>query len=142
MARYASPGQNAGCDKTLTEMSNQKFYLTNSIFISSIVLSIVLMFVVQFRVEALHDEIASAENEIVAYQDQIQLLEVEWVYLTRPERLRTLAATYLQDNGYALASQIKEMGELEKYYLASYEKTEMDNLALSSESRGVEQISF
>jgi hypothetical protein len=100
------------------------------------------MFVVQFRVEALHDEIASAENEIVAYQDQIQLLEVEWVYLTRPERLRTLAATYLQDNGYALASQIKEMGELEKYYLASYEKTEMDNLALSSESRGVEQISF
>jgi len=123
-------------------MSNQKFYLTNSIFISSIVLSIVLMFVVQFKVEVLHDEIASAENEIVAYQDQIQLLEVEWVYLTRPERLRTLAATYLQDNGYALASQIKEMGELEKYYLASYEKTEMDNLALSSESRGVEQISF
>lgn len=100
------------------------------------------MFVVQFRVEALQDEITNTENEIVAYQDQIQLLEVEWVYLTRPERLRTLASTYLQNNGYALASQIKDMDELEKYYLASYKKTEMDNLALSDESKGIEQISF
>lgn len=100
------------------------------------------MFVVQFKVEALHDEIVGAENEIIAYQDQIQLLDVEWVYLTRPERLRTLAATYLQDNGYALASQIKDMRDLEKYYLASYEKTEMDNLASSSENKGIGQISF
>jgi hypothetical protein len=124
------------------KMPNQKFYLTNSIFISGIVLSIILMFVVQFRVEALQDEIFSTESEIASYQDQIQLLEVEWVYLTRPERLRALSTAYLQDNGYALASQIKNIDELEKYYLASYEKTTMDNLALNDESHGVAQISF
>ena len=123
-------------------MSNQKFYLTNSALISGIILSIILMFVVQFKVESLQDEIAKAENEIASYQDQIQFLEVEWVYLTRPERLRTLATNYLQNNGYALASQIKNVDDLEKYYLATYEKTEVDKLALGDESKEEPTISF
>lgn len=123
-------------------MSNQKFYLTNSALISGIILSIILMFVVQFKVESLQDEIAKAENEIASYQDQIQFLEVEWVYLTRPERLRTLATNYLQNNGYALASQIKNVDDLEKYYLATYEKTEVDKLALGDESKEATTISF
>jgi len=123
-------------------MSNQKFYLTNSALISGIILSIILMFVVQFKVESLQDEIANAENEIASYQDQIQFLEVEWVYLTRPERLRTLATNYLQNNGYALASQIKNVDDLEKYYLATYEKTEVDKLALHDESKEAPTISF
>jgi hypothetical protein len=123
-------------------MSNKKFYLTNSALISGIILSIILMFVVQFKVESLQDEIANAENEIASYQDQIQFLEVEWVYLTRPERLRTLAANYLQNNGYALASQIKNVDDLEKYYLATYEKTEVDKLALGDESKEAPTISF
>ena len=79
---------------------------------SSLALSILLMFVVQFKVEALQDEIAQTENEIAAYEDEIQLLEVEWVYLTRPERLRSLAARYLENNGYALANQIKDSDKL------------------------------
>ena len=123
-------------------MSNQKFYLTNSALISGIILSIILMFVVQFKVESLQDEIAKAENEIASYQDQIQFLEVEWVYLTRPERLRTLATNYLQNNGYALASQIKNVDDLEKCYLATYEKTEVDKLALGDESKEEPTISF
>jgi len=123
-------------------MSNQKFYLINSALISGIILSIILMFVVQFKVESLQDEIANAENEIASYQDQIQFLEVEWVYLTRPERLRTLATNYLQNNGYALASQIKNVDDLEKYYLATYEKTEVDKLALGDESKETPTISF
>ena len=100
------------------------------------------MFVVQFKVESLQDEITHAENEIASYQDQIQFLEVEWVYLTRPERLRTLATNYLQNNGYALASQIKNVDDLEKYYLATYEKTEVDKLALGDESKEAPTISF
>lgn len=123
-------------------MNNQKFYLTNSALISGIIISIILMFAIQFKVESLQDEITNAENEIASYQDQIQFLEVEWVYLTRPERLRTLAANYLQDNGYALASQIKNVDDLEKYYLATYEKTEVDKLALGGESKEAPTISF
>ncbi len=80
------------------------------------------MFFVQFQVESLQDEISKAESEISTHQDQIQLLEVEWVYLTRPERLRSLAARYLKDNGYALASQIKDSSRFEQYHLVKYKE--------------------
>lgn len=116
--------------------SLNKFYLTNSAIITAVFLSIVFMFIVQFRVESLQNEISQTETDISSYEDKIQLLEVEWVYLTRPARLRTLASNYLKDNGYTLASQIKDVDRLEKYYMASYEK---------SDGQGdvpVEQVSF
>ena len=91
------------------------------------------MFGVQFRVEALQDEMLKAEGEISAYEDNIQLLEVEWVYLTRPERLRVLSANYLKDNGYALASQIKNEDKMEKYYLANYQEVEEQGSPLNLE---------
>ena len=94
--------------------SLNKFYFANCALVASVVLSILLMFVVQFKVEALQDGVLKTENEIAAYEDEIQLLEVEWVYLTRPERLRILASRYLQNNGYALASQIKDEENISK----------------------------
>lgn len=118
------------------------FYLANTALISAIFLSIVLMFVVQFKVEMLQDEIAKTDTDIVSYRDKIQLLEVEWVYLTRPERLRTLAAHYLQNNGYALASQIKDVDKLEKYYLVHYQKVETNELASNDQNHGPKSISF
>jgi len=82
------------------------------------------------------------ENEIIFYEDEIQLLEVEWVYLTRPERLRTLASRYLQDNGYALASQIKDADKLEQYYLVNYQKAEEKLLASNEQDLESQQVSF
>jgi cell division protein FtsL len=117
-----------------------KFYLANGLLMSAIFLSIIFMFVVQFKVESLQDEIVKTETDIVAYQDKIQLLEVEWVYLTRPERLRTLASAYLQNNGYALASQIKDVDKLEKYYLVNYQKAESRELVVDDQA--VAQVSF
>ena len=125
--------------ETHGEINN--FYLANTALISAIFLSIILMFVVQFKVELLQDEIAKTETDIVAYRDKIQLLEVEWVYLTRPERLRNLASHYLQDNGYTLASQVKDVDKLESYYLANYHKIESRDVA-SNEDSGSKQISF
>ncbi len=122
-----------------------KIYFANCSFAAALVLTIILTYVVQFRVEALQDEIAKTESEIATYQDEIQLLEVEWTYLTRPSRLRALSAQYLQDNNYAVASQIKEADQLEKYYLASYKK--MDEDLKEDDSRDVlssdlQQVSF
>lgn len=102
--------------------SINKFHFTNFVIFSSVVFSILLMFFVQFRVENLQDEISKAESEISSYQDQIQLLEVEWVYLTRPARLRALATRYLKDNGYALANQIKNSDKFEQYHLVKYKQ--------------------
>ncbi len=115
-----------------------KFYLANCAVVAAVVLSIVLMFAVQFKVESLQDEVLKTEGEIVAFEDEIQLLEVEWVYLTRPERLRNLASRFLQDNSYALASQIKDSSQLEQYYLVNYKKAE-EQAALAEK---VEQVSF
>lgn len=123
-------------------MLSKKFYLTNAAVISGVILSIIVMFVVQFKVEALQSEILTTENEIAIYQDQIQLLEVEWVYLTRPARLRALSDNYLQNNGYAMASQIKDIDELKKYYSASYQDSVTANLALNTGSNEVRSISF
>jgi len=104
--------------------SVNKFYFFNLMVLAALTLSILLMFNVQFSVEALQDEMLKSEIEISTYEDEIQLLEVEWVYLTRPERLRALSANYLKDNGYALASQIKDEDRIEQYYLANYQEIE------------------
>jgi hypothetical protein len=82
------------------------------------------MFFVQYKVESLQDDIFKTKNEISSLEDEIRLLEVEWVYLTRPERLRILVAKYLKNNGYALASQIKSVEQLEKLYPANYQQEE------------------
>ena len=121
--------------KELWQRTN-KFYLANISLVGAVILSIVVMFAVQFKVESLQDEVLKTEGEIVAFEDEIQLLEVEWVYLTRPERLRTLASRFLQDNSYALASQIKDTRQLEQYYLVNYKKAEDQQVAMA------EQVSF
>ena len=122
--------------------SINKFYFSNIMLVATIICSIIIMFTVQFKVEALKDEMSQAESDIVEYEDQIKLLEVEWVYLTRPERLRTLANIYLKDNGYTLASQIKETEKLEKYYLAIYQNSEAEEVAANPENKDPQQVSF
>lgn len=110
-----------------------KVYFTSCSFAASVLFSILLMFLVQFRVENLQDEIARTESEIIAFEDEIQLLEVEWVYLTRPERLRQLASRYLKETGYALASQVKNDVQMEKFYLVNYQKAENSSSQESGE---------
>ncbi len=100
--------------------SLNKFYFANFTVVFAIIISIIFMFFVQFKVEKLQDEIAQNRINISDYEDQIRLLEVEWVYLTRPERLRQISTKFLKNNGYALASQIKNEEEIERFYNANY----------------------
>jgi len=100
--------------------SLNKFYFYNSMVVLSMLVSIVIAFAIQFKVESLQDKMLESQAQIAFYRDQIALLEVEWTYQTRPERLRELSSRYLKDNGYTLASQIKNNETMEKYYLASY----------------------
>ena len=74
----------------------------------AVAFSVCLAFYMQFKYDNLQEQIAFGKNEIAEYQDQIRLLEIEWVYLTRPERLRQLTEKFLQDNQYMLASQVQE----------------------------------
>lgn len=109
-------------------ISINKFYFTNFLIIFGVIFSIVMMFYIQFKVEKLQDVIIKNRIEISNYEDQIRLLEVEWVYLTRPERLRQIAGKFLKENGYALASQIKGSEEIERIYQASYKIKDAENI--------------
>lgn len=102
--------------------SLNKFYFCNFVLVATVLASITLAFVVQFKTESLQDKMVETQEQISFYKDQISLLEVEWTYQTRPARLRDLASRYLKDNGYTLASQIKNGETMERYYLASYQK--------------------
>jgi len=94
----------------LEQNTKQKivFYSFNSLMIISLLAMIYLHFFMQFRYENLQDSITSGKNQIAEYEDQLRLLEVEWVYLTRPERLRQLTEKFLKNNQYMLASQVQE----------------------------------
>ncbi len=119
--------------------SLNKLYFCNFVAVFAVILAIAGAFFVQFKVESLQDSIAQAENEIAEYKDQIKLLEVEWTYLTRPERLRTLAARYLKDNGYTLASQIKDNSAMDKYFTYATQNSKEAQMAMNDDMK---KISF
>lgn len=116
-----------------------KFHFCNAMLITSTLASVVIAFAIQFKVESLQDKMVETQAQIAFYHDQISLLEVEWTYQTRPERLRDLASRYLKDNGYTLASQIKNNETMEKYYLANYQRGQ--ELAVNVND-DIHQISF
>lgn len=103
--------------------SMRRTQLFNLIAVTSVLAMILVMFAIQFGVENMQDSLGKTESDIASYEDEMRLLEVEWVYLTRPERLRNLASLYLKTTGYTLASQIKKTDQLAGYYLASYRKS-------------------
>ncbi len=121
--------------------SLNKFYFCNVSLVVATLASILLAFTMQFKVEALQDQMANTKAQIVAFEDQIGLLEVEWTYLTRPARLRELASRYLKDNGYTLASQIKGSDAMDQYYLASYSKGAGQQVALNA-AAVVDKVEF
>ncbi|MCE3255019.1 MAG: hypothetical protein K0R25_513 [Rickettsiaceae bacterium] len=106
-----------------------KIYLINSSLAFIVLFSISLMFFVQFKVESLQDKMAKIDSKIVSLDDEIRVLEVEWVYLTRPQRLRVLSKRYLQNNDYISSNQVKDTEGLKEYYLVNLRKQQ--NLAMN-----------
>jgi len=88
--------------------SIRNLYLFHFGLFFAVLFSACLAFYMQFKYDSLQEQILLGKNEITEYQDRIRLLEIEWVYLTRPERLRQLTEKFLQDNQYMLASQVQE----------------------------------
>lgn len=107
------------------------YYVSNIIMASLVMMSIYLMFYVQFKVDNLQDKVSEVDNKIIAYEDEIGVLEVEWVYLTRPERLRILSQKYLENNDYIASNQVKDVDKLERYSLSKLEEYENKQLAMS-----------
>ncbi len=112
-----------------------KCYLINSTLAFVVLCSIMLMFFIQFKVDGLQDKVNEVDSQISALDDEIRVLEVEWVYLTRPERLRMLSEKYLQNNGYIASNQVKDTAHLQVYYTASIRKQQ--NVAMNEDVQKV-----
>lgn len=55
------------------------------------------LFYVSYRVESLEDQLASINRQILKEQETIHVLEAEWSYLNRPDRLQKLADQLLPE---------------------------------------------
>jgi len=62
------------------------------ILIVAVAFSAAALFRISYRVEGLEDRLSGLNRQIVAEREAIRVLEAEWAYLTRPDRLRRLAA--------------------------------------------------
>jgi hypothetical protein len=87
------------------------------------------MFFIQFRVDNLQTKVNEATTRILSLDNEIRVLEVEWVYLTRPARLRILSKKYLYNNGYIASNQVKDEIKLQSYYIANIRKNK--NIAMN-----------
>jgi cell division protein FtsL len=114
---------------------NTKFYLINGLCVFIVLCSIMLMFFIQFKVDGLQTDVSEIDAKISALDDEIAVLEVEWVYLTRPERLRSLSEKYLQNNGYIASNQVKDTKNLQIYYTANLKRHE--NVAMNYSNQTV-----
>lgn len=99
-----------------------KFYLFNILMISLLIMTIMLKFMVQFKVESIQEYLKTGRNQISSYHDEIAMLDVQWTYLTRPSRVRNLANQFLTNIGYSQAEQIKNEEKMQKIYALNYEK--------------------
>lgn len=52
------------------------------------------LYMVKYQVQAKRLEVAKAERQLRAEEKNLHVLAAEWAYLTRPDRLRRLAAEY------------------------------------------------
>jgi hypothetical protein len=115
--------------KKILSQINRVYYF-NFAVVGTLIFSILAMFLVQFKVESLQNNIAKTENEILFFKNKIEALELEWVYLTRPQRVRQLSSKYLDNNHYVEVSQVKNFNRLEGYYLANYNKANPNEFAM------------
>ena len=54
------------------------------------------LYTVKYKVQAVKAEVVATERKLLEEKRNLHVLEAEWSYLTRPERLAQLSAKYLQ----------------------------------------------
>lgn len=83
------------------------------------------LYLVKYTVQDVQRDVASLERELNHERESLHLLNAEWAYLNRPERLRQLADRHL-DLSPLDSRQIQHVGVLP----AAYDETSGDDAAL------------
>jgi hypothetical protein len=115
-----------------TQIANIRRYYINNLMLSlAVIASVCLLFFVQFKVDNLQDKVDMVQAQIHDYEADLKLLEVEWCYLTRPDRLRFLSSKYLEGNVNIAFNQVRNYQKLEQFYLANLKRKEDERASVS-----------
>ncbi len=74
-------------------------------------LAALALYLVKYQVQDVKRELVGLRYDLQQEQESLRLLQAEWAYLNRPERLRRLASRYLQLQPYQ-ATHIMAMEQL------------------------------
>ena len=94
--------------------------------------SVFILFYMQFKFQNLEERLLKINGEISYYENNLNLLDAEMTYLSRPERLVRLSRQYLQKNNYIASNQVKEYKVLQKYYLVKLEEYHKNRIVLNN----------
>lgn len=70
------------------------------------------LFHITFQVQALEDELSQLNRQIVKEQEAVHVLEAEWSYLNRPQRIEQLSETLLPMLGRVQPAQVMRLEDL------------------------------
>lgn len=54
------------------------------------------LYTVKYRVQAIQTEVTKVTRDLEQERESLRVVEAEWAYLTRPERIQKLATRYLK----------------------------------------------
>lgn len=69
--------------------------LSSILWIFVIVCAASALYAVKYRVQGMDEEIVAMKSQIKAEKSALHVLNAEWAYLTRPDRIRKLAEKHL-----------------------------------------------
>lgn len=76
------------------------------------------LFHIKHKVQSLKKDLLEVNREIMEDKEAIHVLEAEWTYLTRPDRIEKLAELHLNNVQYTTALQMKDYEGLKNIYVA------------------------
>lgn len=80
--------------------------------VCALVAGALAVYEVKYEVRDIKQDVHALETKIAEEKEAIHVLDAEWAYLTRPERLRRLSEKYLS-LGPVQATQIRDEASLE-----------------------------
>ena len=80
------------------------------------------LFYVSYQVEAMEHQLAQLNREILKEQEAVHILEAEWSYLTRPDRLQKLSMELLPELEPVSAEQFTSFDKLPFRIVGSEER--------------------
>lgn len=85
--------------------------LSSVVWLAVIACAAALLYSVKYRVQAMDEEIVALRRQIETERAAVHVLQAEWAYLTRPERVRKLAHAHL-DVRPATGQQLLELADV------------------------------